>query len=202
MIKKILVEAGHGDPPLTGGKCSPDGRLKEYVYCRGIVAEVVKRLRALGYDAECTVPEKGDVPLGERCARVNSWCDRMGAAKVCFVSVHCNAAGCGKWMQARGWEAWTSVGRTRADVLAECLYDAAAKHLPAGTRMRTDTTDGDRDKEGRLAVLRGTRCPAVLTENLFQDNREDVDYLLSPEGREAIVALHVEGIVEFVKSQI
>lgn len=197
---KILVEAGHGNPPLTGigSKQSPDGRIKEYVYCREIVAEVVKRLRAQGYDAENTVSEKGDISLGERCARVNAWCDRLGAKNVVFVSIHNNAAGCGQWMSARGWEAWTSKGQTMGDKLADCLYDAAQKYLPQGTKIRTDLTDGDRDKEGNLAVVRGTKCAACLTENLFQDNREDVDYLLSPEGREAIITLHVEGIKAYV----
>ena len=95
---KILIEAGHGNPPLTGGKQSPDGRLKEYVYCREIVAEIVKRLRAQGYDVENTVPENGDIPLGERCNRVNAWCDRLGSKNVVFVSVHNNAAGNGQWM--------------------------------------------------------------------------------------------------------
>ena len=197
---KILVEAGHGNPPLTGrgSKQSPDGRIKEYVYCREIVAEVVKRLRAQGYDAENTVPEKGDISLGERCARVNAWCDRLGAKNVVFVSIHNNAAGCGQWMSARGWEAWTSKGQTMGDKLADCLYDAAQKYLPHGTKIRTDLTDGDRDKEGNLAVVRGTRCAACLTENLFQDNKEDVEYLLSPEGREAIIKLHVEGIKAYI----
>ena len=197
---KILVEAGHGNPPLTGrgSKQSPDGRIKEYVYCREIVAEVVKRLRAQGYDAENTVPEKGDISLGERCARVNAWCDRIGAKNVVFVSIHNNAAGCGQWMSARGWEAWTSKGQTMGDKLADCLYDAAQKYLPQGTKIRTDLTDGDRDKEGKLAVVRGTRCAACLTENLFQDNKEDVEYLLSPEGREAIIKLHVEGIKAYI----
>lgn len=197
---KILIEAGHGDPPLTGigSKQSPDGCIKEYVYCREIVAEVVKRLRAQGYDAENTVPEKGDISLGERCARVNAWCDRLGAKNVVFASIHNNAAGCGQWMSARGWEAWTSKGQTMGDKLADCLYDAAAKYLPKGTKIRTDLTDGDRDKEGNLAVVRGTRCAACLTENLFQDNREDVEYLLSPEGREAIITLHVEGIKDYI----
>lgn len=197
---KILVEAGHGNPPLTGigSKQSPDGRIKEYVYCREIVAEVVKRLRAQGYDAENTVPEKGDISLGERCARVNAWCDRLGAKNVVFVSIHNNAAGCGQWMSARGWEAWTSKGQTMGDKLADCLYDAAQKYLPQCTKIRTDLTDGDRDKEGNLAVVRGTKCAACLTENLFQDNREDVEYLLSPEGREAIIKLHVEGIKAYI----
>jgi len=198
---KILIEAGHGDPPLTGGKQSPDGRLKEYVYCREIVAEVVRTLKAQGYDAECTVPEKGDVRLGERCNRVNAWCSRLGAENVVFVSVHNNAAPpCdNKWHSARGWEAWTSPGKTMGDKLADCLYDAAVRFLPKGTKIRTDMADGDRDKEARFTVVTGTRCPACLTENLFQDNKEDVDYLLSAEGRKAIVSLHVEGIKKYVE---
>lgn len=199
---KILIEAGHGNPPLTGigSKQSPDGRLKEYIYCREIVAEVVRRLRAQGYDAENTVPENGDVSLGERCARVNAWCDRLGAKNVVFVSIHNNAAppNDSQWHTARGWEAWTSKGQTMGDKLADCLYDAAQKYLPKGTMIRTDLKDGDRDKEGNLAVVRGTKCAACLTENLFQDNKEDVEYLLSEAGREAIITVHVEGIKAYV----
>lgn len=200
---KILIEGPHGIS--TKGKRSPaepgfpdGGRLREYKYCREIAREVVKRLKAEGYDAELTVPEDADIPLGERCARVNAWCDRLGAKNVCFVSIHNNAAGCGQWMNARGWEAWTSKGQTQGDKLADCLYDAASKHLPAGTPIRTDMADGDRDKEENFTVLYRTKCAACLTENLFQDNREDVDYLLSPEGREAIVRLHVEGVKAYV----
>ncbi len=51
-----------------------------------------------------------------------------------------------------------------------------------------------------FAILRNTACPAVLTENLFQDNRADVDYLLSPQGREAIISLHVTGLINYVNS--
>lgn len=194
---KILIEGPHGI--TTKGKRSPDGRLMEYKYGREIAREVVKRLKAQGYDAEDTVPEEADIPLGERCNRVNAWCDRLGAKNVCFISIHNNAAGDGsKWMTARGWEAWTSKGQTQGDKLADCLYDAAQKYLPKGTPIRTDTTDGDRDKENNFTVLYRTKCAACLTENLFQDNREDVDWLLSPEGRETIVTLHVEGIKAYV----
>lgn len=193
---KILIDNGHGS--TTPGKRSPDGRLREYKYCREIAREVVTRLRAQGYDAELTVPEDADISLGMRCSRVNAWCDRLGAKNVLFVSVHNNAAGCGQWMTARGWEAWTSKGQTMGDKLADCLYDAAQKYLPTGTKIRTDITDGDRDKESNFTVITRTKCPACLTENLFQDNREDVDYLLSPAGREALVTLHVEGIKAYV----
>ena len=64
-----------------------------------------------------------------------------------------------------------------------------------------DMTDGDADKEARFYMLTQTWCAAVLTENLFQDNRQDVDYLLSEEGFNAIVQLHVDGIVNYIKTQ-
>lgn len=194
---KILTDNGHGEGNVNA---SPDKRLREYKYCRDIAAGVVKRLQAQGFDAELLVPEERDVPLTERAARANAWCARLGAENVCLVSIHNNALGNGsRWMTARGWEAWTTKGQTRGDKLADCLYDAARRYLPAGTKIRTDMTDGDRDKEADFTVLRRTKCPAVLTENLFQDNREDVDFLLSPEGREAIVRLHVDGIKAYVK---
>lgn len=193
-MKKILIDNGHGEE--TAGKRSPDGRLREYLYCRDIAREVVRRLVAEGYDAELLVPESRDVSLTERARRVNEWCARLGAANVMLVSVHVNAAPpCdGKWHPARGWSAWTSRGRTKGDALADALYDAAEATLPEGIRIRTDLSDGDRDWEAGFAILTRTRCAACLTENLFQDNREDVGWLLSAEGREAIVRLHVDGI--------
>ena len=65
--------------------------------------------------------------------------------------------------------------------------------------MRKDETDGDPDKEGHLYILKHTVCPAVLTENLFQDNKEDVDYLLSEKGKQTIVNLHVDGIIKYIE---
>ena len=187
---KVLLDAGHGKE--TAGKRSPDGRLLEYAYAREIARRVETELKARGVDAVRITPEENDVSLGERCSRAN----RYGAQDVILVSIHCNAAGNGSWMSARGWEAWTSVGNTKADTLTTCLYEAAGK---AGFKLRKDETDGDPDKEGHLYILKHTVCPAVLTENLFQDNKEDVDYLLSEEGKQAIVALHVEGIMEYIR---
>lgn len=192
----ILIDNGHG--VATKGKRSPDSRLREYKYCREIAQAVVARLKALGYQAIQLVPEDADIALLQRCARANAWCDKVGTKNVCLVSIHNNAAGAGQWMPARGWEVWTSPGQTQGDRLADCLFAAAQTHLPAETKMRTDLTDGDPDKEAKFTILTGTKCAAALTENLFQDNREDVDYLLSPAGREAIITLHVEGIKAYV----
>ena len=189
---KVLIDNGHGSN--TPGKCSPDGRLKEYAYTREIAQHLEMELRKRGVDVERIVKEEIDVPLAERCRRVNEY----KASEAILVSIHCNAAGNGSdWMQARGWEAWTSVGQTKADKLATCLYEAAEKYL-SGMKMRKDMTDGDPDKESGFYILKHTKCPAVLTENLFQDNREDVDFLLSEAGKRAIVDLHVKGICKYL----
>lgn len=189
---KVLIDNGHGSN--TPGKCSPDGRLREYAYTREIAERLMMELRKNGIDAERIVKEEIDVPLAERCRRANEY----KASEAILVSIHCNAAGNGSdWMSARGWEAWTSVGKTKADKLATCLYEGA-KHCLPGMKMRKDMADGDPDKESQFYILRHTNCPAVLTENLFQDNREDVEFLLSEEGKRAIVSLHVWGIMKYL----
>lgn len=195
---KILIDNGHGEN--TPGKRSPDGRLREYLYARDIAEGIERELRVRGYDVERIVREATDVPLHERVRRVNEVCGKLGTSNVILVSIHCNAAGSGEWMSARGWSAYTSKGRTKADMLASCLYEAAEECLPAGTKIRSDFSDNDPDWEENFYILTKTKCPAVLTENFFQDNMEDVAFLLSQTGRHAIVKLHVEGIVKYIET--
>lgn len=193
---KILIDNGHGVD--TAGKRSPDGVFREYKFAREVAAAVVEQLKALGYDAERIVTEEHDISLQERCKRTNAVCDKLGASNVLLVSIHVNAAGNGQWMQAQGWSCYTSKGQTKADKLADCLYDAA-KDVLVGKRLRTDYTDGDADIEAGFYILKHTKCAAVLTENLFMDNKQEVSYLMSLEGRNAIARLHVEGIINYVK---
>ena len=106
---KNLIDPGHGRN--TPGKCSPDGRFREYQYTREIAAAVVARLQALGHDAEVLVPEFEDIPLSERVRRVNTWCRRLGKDNVILVSVHVDAAGSdGQLHNATGWSCYTSPG--------------------------------------------------------------------------------------------
>lgn len=197
---KILIDNGHGDN--TPGKRSPDGLFREYKYTREIAEAVVCRLRRKGYEADLLVPELYDVKLLERVHRVNVKCQSNGASNVLLVSIHCNAAGNGReWMCGRGWEAWTSSGQTEGDKLANCLYESAFESFPIGTSIRADWGDGDFDKENQFTILSKTLCPAVLTENFFMDNKADVEFLNSAEGKEAIIRCHVEGIIKYIESK-
>ena len=192
---KVLIDNGHGKE--TPGKRSPDGLLREYRYAREIASGIVTELRARGIDATGLVPEEEDIPLQERARRANEWCGRLGTENVILVSIHCNAAGNGEWMNARGWSAYTSKGTTKADTLATMLYEAAGKNF-TNQKIRKDMSDGDPDWEESFYILKKTKCPAVLTENFFMDNKEDVSYMLSYEGRTQTVKTHVDGIINYV----
>ena len=194
---KILIDNGHGEN--TPGKRSPDGMLREYLYAREISDDIVRELVKRGYDAERIVKENVDVSLSERARRVNEVCGKLGTSNVLLISVHCNAAGNGDWLNARGWSAYTSKGQTKADKLADCLY-SVAESVFVGQRIRKELSDGDPDWEENFYILNKTKCPAVLTENFFQDNKDDVAFLLSPEGKQQIVKVHVEGIIKYLEN--
>lgn len=194
----ILLDPGHGSD--TPGKRSPDGRFLEYAFNRDIAARVASKLTTLGLNTEIIVPELTDIPLKERVSRINSRCAALGKGNVILVSVHANAAGnSSKWMNARGWSCYTSKGDTAADALATCLCEAAAKYFK-DLRIRTDFSDGDPDFEESFYILRHTTCPAVLVENFFYDNPDDLRFLESEEGRELVTKVIVEGVTEYLST--
>lgn len=195
---KILIDNGHGNN--TPGKRSPDGKLLECQYTREIATAVVSQLCKAGYDAELLVPETYDVSLLERVHRVNVKCQGLGKKNVIVVSIHCNAAGDGRdWHKASGWEIWTSEGKSESDMLAEWLIRMAEITFPGKIRVWKHQ-EGERDKEKNFTILQSTLCPAVLTENFFMDNKSDVAFLLSDEGREAVIRCHVLGIINYIES--
>lgn len=196
---KILIDAGHGID--TPGKRSPDGSFLEYLWNRQEADLVLTGMRLAGYDADLVVTETNDISLRTRAMRVNRICDRMGASNVLLVSIHANAAGNGKsWMNATGWECHTSPGKTRSDELAECFYKSFTAAFPE-KRMRRDFSDGDSDKESNFYILTKTRCPAVLLENFFYDNRDECAWLLLEGTKARIAAAIVDGIRKYINKQ-
>lgn len=190
---KVLIDNGHGEN--TPGKRSPDGRLREWAYSREIADRVVSGLRKLGIDAERIVNEDTDVPLSERCRRANAIYSTTGK-KAIFVSIHCNAAGSGaSWMNARGWSVFVSNNASVSSKKLATYLCEAAEDMKLQVRRPAPKQPY---WEQNLAMCRDTNCPAVLTENFFQDNKEDVEYLLSAEGKRDVVQIHVDGISKYL----
>ena len=87
--------------------------------------------------------------------------------------------------------ATTHNASTNLKHLAKCLYEEADKAGYKGNRCVPAT----KYWVGNYGIVRDTKCPAVLTENLFQDNKEDVAILMSETGKHAMVDIHVIGAV-------
>ena len=192
---KILIDNGHGSN--TSGKCSPDGKLREYAWARDIASLLVAELKKRGLDAERIVTEETDISLRERCRRVNAICAKLGSKNVMLISIHINAAKSdGRWHDASGWSGWVAPNASqKSKILAQTLYDEAAKRNLKGNR----SVPSCRYWVGNFAIVRDTNCPAVLTENLFQDNKAEVEFLMSERGKKEIVNLHADAIQKYIR---
>ena len=196
MNKQTLICLDNGHGINTPGKCSPDKKLKEYSYAREIVQLLSKKLIDNGYKVFIVTPETTDISLKERCRRINSEYLKNNKNAI-SISVHCNAAGGdGKWHSAKGWSVFVSLNASsNSKLLAKTLYDEALKLNQQGNRA---IPKGHYWVQN-LAMCRDTKCPAVLTENLFQDNKEDVNFLLSEKGKQTIVNIHYNAIAKLFK---
>ena len=193
----VLIDNGHG--ANTPGKCSPDKQIREYSYAREIASLLEQKLKEKGITAIRIVTEENDVPLNTRVSRVNTICREFGSQNCCVVSIHLDACppNDGKWHLARGFSVRVAKNASsKSKKLAKLLYEQAETLNLKGNR----SVPAEKYWVQNLAICRDTNCAAVLTENLFQDNKEDVAFLLSKEGKDAIVQLHLNGIMNYISS--
>ena len=190
MDKIILFDNGHGQE--TPGKRSPvlkDGRqLFEWEFNRDIVRRIILKCDHAGIRAVKLVPETFDVSLEERCKRANLWYDRCNGNCI-VVSIHANAGG------GTGFEVYTSPGQTKADPIATKLIEQLQQDFPE-IKIRKDMADGDPDKEAGFYILKHTKAPAILAENLFMDNEADCQLLMAEDFRDKLA----DSYVEFLKN--
>ena len=138
------------------------------------------------------VPRPGSTELSLRCRYVNGICKKFGSQNCIYVSIHVNAAGSdGQWHDARGFAVYVARSCSPTSKrLARTLCELAISRGLRGNRAVPSAHYWQAD----FYVLRNTACPAVLTENLFQDNRADVEFLSSQAGKEAVATLHLDAI--------
>ncbi|MEM9992453.1 MAG: N-acetylmuramoyl-L-alanine amidase, partial [Bacteroidota bacterium] len=197
------LDNGHGEDTL--GKRSPEFELDgitvqffEYEFNRDIVGRIIAGLRERGIQYTNVVPEIEDITLQERTNRANRL-HRNGQLPVIFVSVHSNAAvpaPGSNWTPAHGIETWhhknSSNGKKIAGVFQKHLIQAT------GWRNRKLKTTALRN----LFVLNKTVMPAVLTENGFFNNKEEVKKLMRDDVRQAIADAHIAAIFEIERNGI
>jgi N-acetylmuramoyl-L-alanine amidase len=192
----VILDNGHG--VNTPGKRSPklaDGRVfYEWEFNRKVVKRIAELCHEAGIRYLVLVPEDKEISLKERVARVNKIKDE------CFlISIHVNACtNDGSWGNAKGWSIFTSKGKTKSDDYATIIFNEAKAELGNECKMRTDMSDGDVDWEENFYIIKNSVCPAVLSENLFMDNKDECLFLLTDEAVERIALLHFRAIKKIV----
>lgn len=204
----VFLDAGHGGlSPLgryvtapgkmykhTVGVFHGEGYFFEGVWNRTLTRVVAQKLQQLSIPHIVVSHEYLDTDLSYRVDKAN-WYYRNYKRGI-FISNHANAS---VSHLARGFEVYTSRGRTGADTLAELHWNNVNELLNSkGVRMRADTSDGDLDKEAGFYVLRNTVMPAMLVEHLFFDNYQDALLLMDDEIVERFAEAQIRSIIEYM----
>ncbi|CAK0762989.1 N-acetylmuramoyl-L-alanine amidase [Gammaproteobacteria bacterium] len=167
----VILDPAHGED--VAGKRSPDGLHREYKWSRDLINKfLAPKLVANGFYVVCTNTTQNEIGLMKRVHNA----DAIPGNNKILLSLHNNAAGMGdKWYTARGVCIYTSKGTTKSDDYATKIYYQLKKDFPE-LSFRSDVQDGDPDYEENFTILY-TKCPAMLLEFLFQDNKDDVKLL-------------------------
>jgi N-acetylmuramoyl-L-alanine amidase len=172
---RIVLDAGHGgkDPGVVANS------LKE----KDLTLQIVKHIGRLlgeyeGVEVHYTRTDDRFLELTERAAIAN----KLKADY--FISVHINGGG------GTGFETFIFNGTTDAKTIAcqNVIHQEILKAIG-------NVTDRGK-KRANYAVLRETKCAAILTENLFIDHAVDASKLKSQEFILKIAYGHVNGLVK------
>jgi N-acetylmuramoyl-L-alanine amidase len=178
-----IIDAGHGGVnPRTGAYTTAPRKMcmhKDFIFYEGefnraIAAKLERILSDNNFNFIKVYHEWKDTSLKDRVEIANQ------VKRGIYFSIHGNAAASSA---AHGFEAFTSPGQTKSDMIAGQLYFQASKHLPE-LRQRKDYTDKDPDKEANFYVLKKTRCPAVLGEFGFFTNYDEAKLMLTDDFQE------------------
>ena len=171
-MTKIMIDPGHGgkDPGAVGNG------LQE----KELTLDIAKRIKRIleteytGVQVRLTRETDTYLDLSERARMANQW----GADL--FLSIHINAGG------GTGWESFRySSASSRAVAYQNVIHPEVIR--ATGVRDRGK-------KMANFAVLRETKMPALLTENLFIDNEQDVAKLKDPAFLDKLARGHVAGM--------
>lgn len=180
----ILIDAGHGgfkdghyftDPKI--GKLYNHGYFTAYegVTNRAIASKLMAMLHEENIKYKQIHHDWFDYSLGERVRYANS----LVSGKCLYLSIHSNAG------HGKGFEVFTSKGDTLSDVYAQTFCNQLITDFPEYP-LRSDSIDGDLDKEENFYVLQRTECPAVLVELLFFDEINQAEFLNSDIGQDKL----------------
>lgn len=185
MSKLVILDPGHCID--TAGKCSPDGAYQEYEFNWDMVLKIEAHLVRSGVKVRKTREKVTD-----ESSLVNRVMVANNSGATLFYSCHSNALddswskpkGCGFYIYGRGGNA-----EKLAKSISDCIFPKQTNDFKL--RNRGIYTQN-------LYVLRKTTMPAVLVENAFHTNKDDVKLLQSQAFRRKMSEYTAEGICKYL----
>lgn len=196
----ILLDNGHGTRKYTKGKCSPDRKIYEGEWNREFVKLLQQELNRYHIDTMVLVPEDEDISLSERVKRANIYTRNLKADGIdtLLISVHINAAKSdNKYHDARGWTVWLYTNASTKSKKAGQIFSANAKKMGL-TGNRVLPLLGY--YTANFYILKNTVSPSLLCENMFMDNKEDEEFLLNEDGKNHLIQLYINSILEYINT--
>lgn len=176
---KLGLDPGHGGKDGGAGHYS----LLEKIIVLNICLEIKTQLERDYEGIQVYLTRSTDVAL-----ELDERTDMMNKLNVdALVSVHCNAAG-----GDGGFETYRYTKASQNSIKLQ-----AALHTAIMTELRPFGVIDRKQKVKNLHMVRESKMPAVLTENLFLDVKADADRLKRPEVIQAIIDGHVKGIASY-----
>ena len=193
----IILNPGHGRN--TEGKKSPKDENGKQLFEWKFTRDLAKRIKAKcdQLQIKCIIvnDDEYDIALTTRANNINKIVRKEAeqGRQCLMIDLHGNAAGNGsQWMNASGWEVWSTVGTTNSDKFANLLCECFKSIFP-NKKLRGH-------KEKNFTLIYKCACPCVLTENFFYDNKEDFELMMSEEGLQKITDLHMTAIYKYINN--
>ena len=188
-------------PALTGSSLrtkSTDNRLITPAYLDNITDDIHQHLcQSLKHTPFITITRLTG-PMDQIISRLIETENITTPSANLLIAVGLNAStDDGYYHTSQGWSVCNNTSSKVSGTLAESLTTAALRILG----RRAFSMPGQIPSQRHLsqaALLSVLPIPAVLTLNLYQDNRPDIEYLLSSVGRQAIIKLHTKGIMDYL----
>jgi N-acetylmuramoyl-L-alanine amidase len=198
-----LIDAGHGG--MKNGVYTtapakmvvyPDGyTIFEGEVNRKVASKLAEKLFDHGIDFALVYDEIQDTSLSTRVDIINKIFAKD--SRCISISIHSNASPDSS-KPGRGFEVYTSPGKTNADLVSPFFCSACIRNFPEYP-FRSDKSDGDMDKEAKFMMVTHPKCPSLLVESLFMDNREEAEFLNSDKGQQRIAEWLLQSILEVEK---
>lgn len=203
-----VTTAGHHSPLLPKEKYKNSNLtfLYEYEFSRNIVEGLEEELTNRNIEYEILSPEIRDVELLTRANRLQTLAyNAKQEDKECIlISVHLNVCpGDLKWQDTfYGWCVSSPIKNEANDKLINCFNEAAKEVLSKYNKViLTDDDINEIAWFNDYKMFGKADIPFILTANFYMDNLNEVDFLLSEEGKRAIIDIHIKGIEKYINSK-